>query len=167
MPAVSEEEAAPLFWAGAELLPSPAGSLAGGRLCLAGQTHVHAVSQAGGPGGDHFIPRGQSGGDRDLVGGVQTDGHIGADGLSVLDHIHVGHAVLKKHGVAGDQHRAGGPVGGGGQLHRQAVGQVLGPVDDGLHLELPHLGVHHAADLGDGPLIGLAVVVDGHRLAGG
>ena len=58
-------------------------------------------------------------------------------------------------------------MGGGGQLHRQAVGQVLSPVDDGLHLELPHLGVDHAADLGDSPLIGLAVVVDGHRLAGG
>ena len=58
-------------------------------------------------------------------------------------------------------------MGGGGQLYRQSVGQVLGPVNDGLYLELTHLGVHHAANLGDGPLIGLAVVIDGHRLTGG
>ena len=58
-------------------------------------------------------------------------------------------------------------MGGGSQLHRQPVGQVLGSVDNSLYPELAHLGVHHAADLGDRPLIGLAVIGDGDRLARG
>ena len=49
----------------------------------------------------------------------------------------------------------------------QAVRQILSPVDDGLHLELSHLGVHHTANLSDSSLIGLAGIIDGHRLAGG
>lgn len=95
-------------------------------LRLGGGLHGDPVPQAGGPSGDDLVPQGQAAGYGDGVSGVQADGHVGAHRFAVLDHIHIGDAAFKKHSVAGDEHCPGDLVGGGSQLHRQPVGQVLG-----------------------------------------
>ena len=89
----------------------PAGALSSSAVAWRTSTPSRRLAR---PGGNNLVTQVQAACDRNGIGGVQSDVHIRPNRLAVLNHIDIGHTVLKKHSVTGHQHRSRNLVRSGG-----------------------------------------------------